>query len=54
MAGPGPLPQNRKVALLIEVAGRKSKQTMQEFNSELAKLKKKYGVKIQYRVKGFK
>ncbi len=54
MAGPGPLPGDRKVAFLIELVGPKSEEEKQKFDADLEALKTKYGVKIRYKVKGFK
>ena len=52
MAGPGPLPEDEKVALLFEIFGKKSKDEMDAFNKEFGALIRKHALKVKYRIRG--
>lgn len=52
MAGPGPLPEDEKVALLFEISGKKSKDEMDNFNKEFQALIKKHDLKVKYKIRG--
>ena len=52
MAGPGPLPEDEKVALLFELYGKKTKDEMDEFNKEFRALIKKHELKVKYMIRG--
>jgi hypothetical protein len=52
MAGPGPLPEREKVALLFEIQGQKSKDELDQFNKEFGALIQKHGLEVKFKMRG--